>query len=163
MHGVRGGEPFGYAANFGMNYDLCGLEDTLDRGHNLVYTPLEGCQDLFVHEGSSLSYENVIPNPLEHAYVSIVSSAPSSSSPECAFDVPIDNFEICEFNVDMGHEEYMFNVLGGNVENLESLGYFREYDAALDPYCLNLADVPRKILWSNFFSFSMIFLWCLFL
>ena len=57
--------PFGYAAHFGMNYDLCGLEDTLDREHNLVSTPLEGCQDLFVHEGSSsLSYENVLPNPL---------------------------------------------------------------------------------------------------
>ena len=42
----------------------------------------------------------------------------------------------------------------GNVYSLESLGYFRGYDAALDPYCLNLVDVPRKILWNNFFSFS---------
>ena len=28
---------------------LYGLEETLEREHHLVYTPLEGCQDLFVH------------------------------------------------------------------------------------------------------------------
>jgi len=54
----------------------------------------------------------------------------------------------------MDHDDNMFNVLGGIVYSLESLGYFREYDAALDPYCLNLVDIPRKILWNNFFSFS---------
>ena len=146
--GFEVGESFGLGASFGMNDDLCGFDNTLAREHNLV-----GCWDLFVHEGSSsLSYENVLPNSLEHAYVSIVSSPPSSSSPEYAFDVPIDNSEICESNVDMGHEEYMFNVLGGNVYSLESLGYFRGYDAALDPYCINLVDAPRKILWNNFFS-----------
>ena len=48
----------------------------------------------------------------------------------------------------------MFNVLGENVYSLESLGYFRGYDAALDPYCINQVDVPREILWNNFFSFS---------
>ena len=138
--------------------------DTVEEVHNLVYTPLEGCRDLFVHEGSSsLSFENVIPNPLEHAHVSSISSPPSSSFPEYAFDVPSDNSEICESNVDMGHEEYMFNVLGGNVYSLKSLGYFRGYDAALYPHCINLVDVPRKILWNNFFSFSYDFLWCLFL
>ena len=67
MHGLEGGESFGYAANFGMTDALWGVEETLDREHNPVYTPLEGCQDLFVHEGSSsLIYENVIPVSYTH-------------------------------------------------------------------------------------------------
>ena len=85
-------EPFGYAANFGMNYDLCGLEDTLDRVYNLVSTLLEGYRNLFVDEASSsLSYETVIPNLLEHAHVSTFSSQPSSS-PKYIYDVPNDIF-----------------------------------------------------------------------
>jgi len=56
--------------------------------------------------------------------------------------------------VDVGNEDHMLNLLGGNVENFESLRSLCGYDAALDPYCLNLVDVPRKILWNNFFSFS---------
>ena len=51
----------------------------------------------------------------------------------------------------------MLNTLGGNVENFGSLGYFSGYDAALDPYCINLVDKPRKILWSTFFAFSFDF------
>ena len=102
MHGVRGGEPFGYAANFGMNYDLCGFEDTLDRVYSLVSTPLEGYQDLFVHEGlSSLSYENDIPNLLEHSYVSTFCSQPSSSFPNYTYDVPNDIFELSDVNVSL--------------------------------------------------------------
>jgi len=100
-----------------------------------------------VHEGSSsFSFENILPNPLEHAHVSIVSSPPSSSFPEYAFDVPIDNSEICESNVDMGNEDHMLNLLGGNVENFESLGSLCGYDAALNPYCINLEYKPRKII-----------------
>ena len=54
------GEPFGLDASFGMNNDLCGFEDTLDRDHNLIDTPLEGCREVFVHEGSSsLTCDNV--------------------------------------------------------------------------------------------------------
>ena len=34
------------------------------------------------------------------------------------------------------------------------MGYFRGYNATLDPYCIDLVDLPRKILWNNFFSFS---------
>jgi len=45
-------------------------------------------------------------------------SQPSSSSPEYVFDVPIDNSEICESNVDLGNEDHMLNLLGGNVEIL---------------------------------------------
>ena len=46
--------------------------------------------------------------------------------------MPIDNLEICDFNVDMGHENNLFNVLGGNNDNFESLGYLSGYDVALD-------------------------------
>ena len=48
----------------------------------------------------------------------------------------------------------MFHMLGGNDGNFESLGYLSRYDAALDPYCINLMDKPRKIMWSTFFAFS---------
>ena len=42
------------------------------------------------------------------------------------------------FNVDMGHENNLFNVLGGNNDNFKSLSYLSGYDAALDPYCTYL-------------------------
>ena len=74
--------------------------------------------------------------------------------PEYYFNVPIDDSMICDSNVDLGRQDNVFDELGGNVANLLSLGYFSGYDAALDPYCLNLVDIPRKILWNNFFSFS---------
>ena len=48
----------------------------------------------------------------------------------------------------------MLNLLGGNNETFESLGYFRGYDASLDPYCIDLVDLPRKIMWNTFFNFS---------
>jgi len=85
-----------------MNYDLCGLEDALDRVYNLVSTPLEGYRDLFVHKrSSSLSYKNIIPSLLKHAHASAFSSQPSSSSPEYAYDVPNDIFEPSDANVDL--------------------------------------------------------------
>jgi len=152
------GQSFELGAGFDMTDALCRMEETLDREHNLVSTPLEGCRDLFVHGGSSsLSYENVLPNPLEHARVSIVSSPPSSSSPELAFEVPIDISKICESNVDVGNKNHMLNLLGGNVENFESLGFLCGYDAALDRYCIDLVDLPRKIMWNTFITFSFDF------
>ena len=111
-----------------------------------------------MHAGSSsLTYDNVFPKSLEPYHVSTFSSQPSSSSPKYAVDVPIDNCEICESNVEMGHEDHMFSVLGGNNETFESLGYLSGYDAALDPYCTYLVDVPRKIMWHTFFNFSFDF------
>jgi len=75
-----------------------------------------------MHEGSlSLACENVPPSPLEHSQVSAFCSQPSFS-PEYTYDVPIDNFDICDSNVDMGNEDNVLNTLGGNVENFESLG-----------------------------------------
>ena len=74
------GEPFGLVANFDMNNTCCGLETPFEEVHNLVDTPLEGCHDMFVHEGSpSLGSNHVIPNSLEHSYVSPVCSQPSFS------------------------------------------------------------------------------------
>jgi len=98
------------------------VETSFDEGHNLVDIPLEGCPKMFVREGSpSLGWTNVIPNPLKHYHDSIMCSQPSSSFPEYTYDVPTDNLEICEFNVDMGHENNLFNMLGGNDDNFESL------------------------------------------
>ena len=80
-----------------------------------------------------------------------------SFSLELDFDVPIDNFEICDSNVDMRYANNMFHMLGGIVENFESLGYLSGYDTALDPYCTNIVDKPREILWNTFFTFSFDF------
>jgi len=47
-----------------------------------------------------------------------------SFSPELDFNVPIDNFEICNSNVDMGNKDNVLNMLGGSVDTFMSLGYF---------------------------------------
>ena len=140
-----------------MKNALCGLEDTFDMEHNLVDTPLEECRDVFMNEGSpSLTCDSVLPSPLEHSHVSTSYSQPSFS-PEYTYDVPIDNFEICNSNVDLGNENNVLNVLGGNVENFGSLGYFSGYDATFDSYCIYVVDKPKKIMWSTFFDFSFDF------
>ena len=91
---------------------VMGLETSFEEVHNLVYTPLEGCCDMFVHPGSpSLGCNDVIPNPLEHSHDSIMCSQPSSFFPKYTYDAPIDNLEICDSNVDLGHENKLFNVL----------------------------------------------------
>jgi len=117
--GLEVGEPFGLVASFGMDNACCWLETSFDEVHNLVDIPLEGCHDMFVHEGSSsLGSNHIIPNSLEHSHVSTFCSQPSLLA-EFHFDVPIDNFVICDFNVDLGNANNMLNVLGGNTdENL---------------------------------------------
>ena len=47
----------------------------------------------------------------------------------------IDNSLICDFHIDLGLEDAMFAVLGGNGDNCMSLGYLSDYDASLHPYC----------------------------
>jgi len=55
---------------------------------------------MFVHEGSPRPVcDDDIPNSLERYNVSPMYSQPSFS-PEIDFDMPIDNFEICDYNVD---------------------------------------------------------------
>jgi len=123
-----------------------------------VGTPLKKCRDLFMREGlSSLSYENVLRNPLEHAHVSTFSSQPSSSSPGYTYDVPNDIFKLSDANGDLGNEDHMLNLLGRNNENFESLGFLCGYDATLDPYCIDLVDLPKKIMWNTFVTFSFDF------
>jgi len=155
--GLEVGECFTLVARFGMNNACCGLEDTFNMEQNLVDTPLEECRDAFVHEESlNLACDNVLPSLLDSSHVYTFCSQPSFS-PELDSDVLIDNFEICDSNVDMGYKDNMFNTLGGNFKTFESLGYFSGYDAAFDPYCLYLVDKLRKILWNAFFVFSFDF------
>jgi len=140
-----------------MNNALCGSEDTFDKEHNLVDTPLEGCRDVScMRDLYRLACDNVLPSSLEHSHVSTFRSQPSFS-PEYTYNVPIDNFEICDSNIDMRYADNMFHILGGNVENFGSLGYHSGYDAALDPYYINLADKLKKIVWNTFFVFSFDF------
>jgi len=90
--GLEVGEPFGFVARMGMNNACCGLETSFEEVHNLVDIPLEGCLDMFVHEGSPrLGSNHVIPNPLDHFHVSTMRSQPSSSSPALDYNVPIGN------------------------------------------------------------------------
>jgi len=67
---------------------------------------------------------------------------------------------ICDATMDLGYDNNMLYVLSGKLDSFVSLGYFRGYDASLDPYCIYVADKqPRKIMWNTFFDFSFIFLW----
>ena len=68
---------FGLVARFCMNNACCGLKDTFDMEHNLVYIPLEGCRDVLVHEESpNLGSNHVSHKPLEHFHVSLLCSQP---------------------------------------------------------------------------------------
>jgi len=66
--------------------------------------------------------------------------------PEYSFDVPTNSSMICDSSVDLGYEDNMFDMLGGNVDNFLSLGYLSGCDASFDLYCIYLVDRPRKIL-----------------
>jgi len=132
-------------------------EGIFNEVHYLARTPLQGHYDVFVHEESfSFVAIYVIPNSLERSHLSLMHSQPSCS-PKCFVDVPNDISKLCDSNIDMGYADNMFHMLGGNVETFESLGNFSGYNAALDLYCINLVDKPRKILWNTFFAFSFDF------
>jgi len=73
---------------------------------------------------------------------------------EYYLDEPINNFLICEANIDLGYEDNMFSMLGGNVDDYVSLGYFRRYDPSIDPYCVCLRNLPKKVMWTIFFNHS---------
>ena len=132
------GEPFRVVARFDVADACFKLEDTLAVEHNLVNTPLEGSRYECVHEeSSSLCFNYAFPNPLDHTHVFPVYSEPPISL-EYSLDAPIDNPKICDANNGLGYEDNMFNMLGGNVDNFLSLGYFCGYDASLYPYCIFL-------------------------
>ena len=94
------------------------------------------------------------PNRLDHSHVLPVCSLPSQSL-EYYIDALISNPMIFDANNDLGYEDNMFSMLGGNVDNFISLGYFSGYNASLDPYFMHLVDAPRKIMWNTFFDFCV--------
>ena len=64
--------------------------------------------------------------------------------PQYSVDVSKIIFKLCESNMDLGYDDNMLNIIGGSDETIESLGSLCGYDAALDPYCINLVNKPRK-------------------
>jgi len=108
---------------------------------------------VFVHkESPNLDFHDIVlPNPLYHYNVSLTCSQPFISL-EYSLNVPVDNPKICDSNVDLGHKDNEFNLLGGNVDDYLPRGYLRGYDPSIDPYYVCLEDLPRKIIWSTFFN-----------
>ena len=82
-------------------------------------------------------------------------------SPEHYIDVPVDNPNICDANIDLAYEDNMFNTPVGNIDNFMSLGYLGEYSASLDTYCMYLVDTPRKSCGIICLISLLIFPWCL--
>ena len=78
-------------------------------------------------------------------------------SPEYSLDALIYDPKICDSTVDLGHAVKMFNILGENVDDYVSLGYFGGNDPSIDPYCVCLEDFPKKIIWNTFFNHSYSF------
>jgi len=99
---------------------------------------------------------DVIPNPLNHSYVSPMCSQPSFT-PNYLFDMPNDISKLCDSKMNLDYDDNMLNLIGGSDETFESLGYLCGYDSALDPYCIFLVDKSRKIIWNTFFDFSFDF------
>jgi len=107
-----------------MNNACCELETPFEEVHNLVDSSLEGCRAMFVHGGCpNLVCDDVSPNPIEHSHVSPMYSQPSFSS-ALDFDVPMDNCEISDSDVDMENKDIALNMVGGNVDTFMSLGNF---------------------------------------
>jgi len=123
-------------------------KDISDAVHDLDKTPLEGSPDVFTHEDSQ--------SPLSFpcfTYFFITLSFPLSTTLVRLLKI------LCFFYTDndLGYEDNMFNMLGRNIDNFMSLGYFSGYNASLDPYFMYLVDAPRKIMWNTFFDFSFDF------
>jgi len=152
--GLEAGEPFGFDARFDVSYACFKSEDILDEVHDLDKTLLEGSPNEFIRKDlPNLNCNNVLPNPPDHSHVFPMCSLPSQS-PEYYLDEPINNFLICDANIDLGYENNMFSMLGGSLDNYVSLGYFRGYDPSIDPYCVCLEDLPRKVMCTTIFNRS---------
>jgi len=104
----------------------------------------------------SLGCNNVLPNPLNYSHVS--PNLQPSHSTDYYLDVPISNPMIFDANVNLGYEDNMFSMLGGNVHDFVSLSYFRGHDPSIGPYCVCLEDLPKKVMWTNSLILPMIFL-----
>jgi len=119
---------------------------------NLVSTPLARCGYKCVdEESSSLCFSCAFPNPLDHSHVSPTCSLPSPS-PEYYMDALIDYPMIFNANNDLGYQDNEFNMLSEDVHDYASLGCFRGYDPSIDPYCICLEDLPKKIMGTTFFN-----------
>jgi len=131
------------------------LEHTSDKVHDLTKTPLEGSCDVSAREHfPTLGFDDsVLLNPLDHSHTSCICSLPSHS-PEYYLNEPTDNHMICDANVDLGYDDNIFDVLGGNVDNFVSLGYL---NASFNPHCMYLVAALRKIMWTIFLDFSLDF------
>ena len=138
--GLEVGEPFGVVARPSVVDAYFESEDTFDKVHDLVETPLRRLRDVFIHDESpNLGFDNiVIPNPLDHSHVSPMFLQPSPS-PKYYIDVPINNSMICD--TDLGCENNVFEVLGGNTDNFVSLAYFSGFNAYLGPYYIYLEEL----------------------
>jgi len=151
--GLEVGEPYEVIGKSSV-VDACfESRDTFDEVYDLVGMPLEGSRDVFMSH--SLGYNNVLPNLLDHSHVSPICSLPSPS-PEYYMDVPIRNPMICGSNIDLGYEVKMFNMLGGNVNNYFSIGYFRGYDPPINPYCVSLEDFDKVKRILNLFGVILV-------
>jgi len=133
------GEPFEGVARSSI-VDACfELQDTFDKVHDLDETSLEESHDVLIHEESpSRGFDDcVFLNPLDHTHVSPMCSLPSPS-PEYDIVELIDNSTICNANNDLGYEDNMFSMLGGNFDDFVSLGCSSRFNASIDPYCICL-------------------------
>jgi len=141
------GKPFGVVSRFSIVDTCFESEDILDEVHALAATPLEGSSDVFMCEDfPSLGFDSIsLFNPLDHSHVSFSCLLPSPL-PEYHIFVPIDNLMIHDVVMDLGYEDNVFYMLGGSVDDYVSLGYFRGYDNSIDPYCVCLEDLPRKVM-----------------
>jgi len=53
-------------------------------------------------------------------------------------------------DMDLGYKNDMFSMLGGNVDDYVFLGYFRRFDLLIDPYCVCLENLPKKVLLTTY-------------
>jgi len=106
-----------------------------------------------MHEESpSLGFDDsVILNPCDDSHTFPMCLLPSYF-PEYYLDAPLDNPMICDPTIDLGYEDNMFHMLGGNVVDYVSLGYLGGYDPLIDYYYLCVGDLPRKVIWTTFLT-----------
>jgi len=60
---------------------------------------------------------------------------------------------ICETNANLGCGDNMFYMLGRNLDDFMPR-YIRSHDPSIHPCSLYLENLPRKVMWATFFTFS---------